>query len=249
MSTAAGGWPQRPRPPHLPEGEVHVWSIRVDLFASCLRALERGLSAEELDRARRFRFPIHRDRFIARRGLMRILLGHYLGVSYAEVLLRETERGKPVLAEGQGGDDLRFNLSHSDGLALVAVARNREVGVDVERMRREVMDDHLPEHFFSALEVEDLRALPEEHQLRAFFNCWTRKEAYIKAKGLGLHLPLDSFDVSLAPGEPAVLIGTRPDPGEASRWSMEALSPDPGYAAALVVESPCAQLHCWEWSG
>jgi 4'-phosphopantetheinyl transferase len=110
------------------------------------------------------------------------------------------------------------------------------------------LNERIPERFFAPREVAALRALPRERQPQGFFNCWTRKEAFIKAKGLGLSLPLDSFEVSLAPGEPAALLCTRPDPQEAMRWSMRALSPDPAFAAALVVESDGWRLQCWEWS-
>jgi 4'-phosphopantetheinyl transferase len=132
---------------------------------------------------------------------------------------------------------------------LVAVARGREVGVDIEQVRPEVAEERIPEQFFSPREVEVLRGLPAEQQVQGFFNCWTRKEAYVKAVGEGLSLPLDSFEVSLAPGEPAALLRTRPDPRDAERWVLSALRPGRGYAAALVVEGRPGPLRCWDWAG
>ena len=129
---------------------------------------------------------------------------------------------------------------------LIVVARGRELGVDIERTRPDVLKDGIAERFFSQLEVTMLRALPAHLQADAFFNCWTRKEAYIKARGEGLSLPLDKFDVSLAPGEPAAVLGTRIGPEELSRWSLRELAVGAGYAAAFVAEGRDWRLKCWQ---
>jgi len=141
------------------------------------------------------------------------------------------EFGKPELA----GSEIMFNLSHSHGLALFAVTRGRAIGIDIERIREEMTIGKIARRFFSPAEASALSALPAHQQAEAFFNCWTRKEAWIKARGQGLSIALNSFEVSLAPGEPARLRATRPDPEEASRWSLVALACEPGYAAALAV--------------
>jgi 4'-phosphopantetheinyl transferase len=138
-------------------------------------------------------------------------------------------------------------LSHSDGLVLYAITRGREVGVDVERLRPDFAVLEVAKKFFSRREVTALVALPENQWPKAFFNCWTRKEAYIKARGEGLTLPLDRFDVSLVPGEPAALLYTNDDPQEASRWSLQELVPESGYVAALAVEGHDWRLKCWQW--
>jgi 4'-phosphopantetheinyl transferase len=134
-------------------------------------------------------------------------------------------------------------------VALYAVTRAREVGIDVELIRSDLKIEQIAERFFSHHEIATLRALPTELRQSAFFRCWTRKEAYIKATGKGLSLPLDQFEVSLTPGEPAALLSTQPDPNEAQRWSLRELTPAPGYAAALAVEGHGWCLACWDWRG
>ena len=209
------------------------------------------------------------------RGLLRAILGRYLGVEADQLRFGYSAHGKPSLAgnrgqgsgareqgSGVGGEfgphpwpllpgpcasSLRFNLSHSHSLALYAITHQRELGVDLEFIRPEVVEEPIAERFFAAAEVAVLRGLPASLQPEAFFNCWTRKEAYIKARGEGLTLPLDAFEVSLAPEEPAALLSVDSDPAEASRWSLQALAPGPGYVAAIAVEGRDWQLRCWEW--
>ena len=130
---------------------------------------------------------------------------------------------------------------------LYAITRGRKIGIDVERIGRDLKGDAIAERFFTPREVAMLRALPPDMQTQGFFACWTRKEAYVKARGDGLSLPLDQFDVSVAPEEPAALLHTKGDPSEASRWSLKDLTPGPGYAAALAVEGDAWLLRCWQW--
>jgi 4'-phosphopantetheinyl transferase len=157
-------------------------------------------------------------------------------------------RGKPALATQYSATGVRFNISRSSGLVLCVVARGREVGVDLEQIRPAIAREGIPERFFSPREVAALRALPVDAQPEAFFSCWTRKEAYVKARGEGLALHLDSFDVSLVPGEPAALLRTAGDAREASRWSLHALAPGRGYVAALALEGWPRRLTCWQWT-
>ena len=179
--------------------------------------------------------------------MLRTILGHYLKMRPGQLRFRYSYYGKPYLAEEDNREDLRFNLSHSGDLVLIAVTRGRDVGVNIERIRQDVLDEGIAERFFSQLEVATLRSLPADLQAGAFFNCWTRKEAYIKARGEGLSLPLDKFDVSLAPGEPARLLETRIGSEETSDWSMQELAVGAGYAAALVVKGCDRQLKCLRW--
>jgi 4'-phosphopantetheinyl transferase len=172
-----------------------------------------------------------------------------LDVEPSQLRFRYNRYGKPALAGELAEDWLRFNLSHSHGLALYAFTENREIGVDLEFIRPELAGEEIARRFFSSAEAAELAALPSHLRTEAFFNCWTRKEAYIKARGKGLSLPLDQFDVSLAPGKPAALLRARGEPDESSRWSLTALAPAQGYVAALAVEGHAYQLRCWRWEG
>jgi 4'-phosphopantetheinyl transferase len=241
--------------PALGRGEVHVWRTALDLDPPRVAALAASLSADERDRAARFHFERDRVRFTVARGVLRALLGRYLDLPAPALAFDYGQHGKPSLAaaavarpvDGAPGAELRFNLSHSAGVALCAVTRGREVGVDVEGLRADFATDEIAERFFSPAERAALRALPAGARCAAFFACWTRKEAYIKARGLGLSLALDAFDVSLAPGEPAALLATRDEPGALDRWLLRALDPGPDLAGAVVAEGHDWTLHCWTW--
>jgi 4'-phosphopantetheinyl transferase len=228
---------------------VHVWRACLDLPDSGVETLRRTLAVDELGRAKRYRFERDRRRFIVARGLLRAILAGYTGVEPGQLRFRYGPRGKPRLVGEIGGRALCFNVAHAHELALFAVARGREIGVDVEYVREDFAGIEIAERFFSPREVVTLRQLPAEARTKAFFNCWTRKEAYIKARGDGLSLPLDRFDVSLAPDEPAALLSIAWDPEEASRWSLMELAPGPGYVGAVAVEGRGWQLRCWHWDG
>jgi 4'-phosphopantetheinyl transferase len=197
---------------------------------------------------RGFHFDKDRNHYIVARGTLRAILGYYLDLNPAGLRFCYGEYGKPMLVKETGGESLRFNVSHSDGLALFAAARGRELGIDLERIRAGLSDERIAERFFSRGEVRVLRELPQHLQDEAFFNCWTRKEAYIKAKGEGLSMPLSDFEVSLVPGERAALLSTKRDPQEAARWLIRELFPAPGFVAAVAVEGSDWQLRCLEWS-
>jgi 4'-phosphopantetheinyl transferase len=242
-------WLTAPEHPVLSGDELHVWSASLELDGWSISSLERTLSGDELDRAERYRFAVDRRRFVAARGLLRLILGRYLGTPPEALSFRYGLYGKPSLAVAPGGTGLQFSVSHSSGLVLYAVARARQVGIDVERIRPLPEAQTLVEQYFSAAEQAAFHALPREQQLPAFFRCWTRKEAFIKAKGQGLSLALDGFDVSIAPGEPARLLRVDGDPREASCWSLHELLPGRGYMAALAVERNGSHLSCWQWIG
>jgi 4'-phosphopantetheinyl transferase len=233
----------------LSSDKVHVWRASLDLPASRIQSLQHTLSEDELSRAALFCFQKDLQRFIVARGLLRAILSRYLEMEPGQLRFRYSPYGKPALATMPGQDTLSFNVSHSCGLALYAVTRSREIGIDLERIHGDLDCKQIAARFFSPRENAVLRALPAELKHEAFFNCWTRKEAYIKAMGGGLSFPLGQFDVSLAPGEPAKLLNTRGDPQEATRWSLRALTPGPGYVAALAVEGHGWHLACWQWLG
>ena len=225
--------------------EVHVWRVQLDDAL----AVEMGsiLSPDESARAARFHFGRDRNRFIVARGSLRLLLGSYLDLAPGAVSFCYSSYGKPALSDANSG--ITFNLSHANELALIAVTRDRQIGVDIEFIRLDFASEKIAARFFSPQEVEVLRELPEPQHAEAFFTCWTRKEAYIKALGEGMSMPLNQFNVSLAPGSPAALLGNLRNPAEVSRWSLHDLSPAPGYVAALAVEGPSCQLKCWHHSG
>jgi 4'-phosphopantetheinyl transferase len=231
----------------LAEDEIHVWHVSLDRPPSDVRRLARMLSPDEQERARRYRGERLRERFIVGRGILRMLLSRYVGCPPGRLRFAYGARGKPALAPAEGSD-LRFNVSHSDGLALYAVARGREVGVDVERLRELPRAERIAERFFSTEETAALKAEPAERRVEAFFTCWTRKEAYIKARGDGLAHPLDQFAVSLVPGEPARLwVAGDGDAREIARWSLDALPLAPGYVAALAARGRGWRLTTRSW--
>jgi 4'-phosphopantetheinyl transferase len=245
---ASEPWRRPPANIALRADEVHVWRAALDQPRERLDRLRGALAPDERERASRFHFERDRRRFAAARGLLREILSRYAGLPADALRFGYTSYGKPHLAEEWGGG-VRFNVSHSGELMLCAVGRGREVGVDIEQVRADVEHEEIAGRFFSEREVAALRALPVGLRREAFFLCWTRKEAYIKGIGEGLSLPLDSFDVSLAPGEPASLLAVRGDGRAAARWTLRALEPGPGYHAALVAEGHDWILRCWQEDG
>ncbi|HBL31326.1 MAG TPA: 4'-phosphopantetheinyl transferase [Acidobacteria bacterium] len=230
------GFPPRSAVPPLDllPGEIHIWSLRLDPPQPAVERLGRSLSPDEWERANRFRFDKHRRQYVVGRGALRGLVAAYTGVRPEAVRFRYGERGKPYLADPAG--DLELNLSNSDEMALVGFVRGVEIGVDIE-FRKPMPDcEQISERFFSASEREVLRALPAERKEEAFFNCWTRKEAYLKAVGTGLAVPLDSFDVTLAPGEAPRMLTLEGDAGRAARWFFRHFVPGEQYIGALAIE-------------
>lgn len=238
-------WSLPPKTLTLGRDEVHVWRASLDGPEARAGELLAVLDPEERKRAERFRFRKDGERFVVARGTLRTLLGLYLDKRPSEVSLSYGSYGKPALGHESGAHPVRFNLSHSNALSLYAFAVGREVGIDVEYVRAGLASEEISERFFSAGEVAALRALDPGFKTEAFFNCWTRKEAYIKARGEGLSHPLHRFAVSMVPGEPAALLSADGDSEEVSRWSLRELKPAPGYAAALVVEEHGWRLKCY----
>jgi 4'-phosphopantetheinyl transferase len=224
-------------PPPLGEHDVHVWTSRLDVPPSQLESLGRTLSRDEHERAARFHFDRHRAAFIAARATLRSILGDYLGAAPQDVSFEYGPNGRPSLASG----DLEFNTSHSGALAVVGITRRHRIGIDVEHCR-DLEYVTLAEHFFAAQEITELQSLADEERPQGFFNCWTRKEAYVKALGEGLSFPLDEFAVSLRPGAAPALLWSSRGPEEASRWQIVDISGEPDYIGAVVVERPVGQV-------
>ena len=238
-------------PEHVPlvENEVHVWRASLEAPLSTIYDLQSILSEEEVRRAMQFHFEKDRLHWIVAHGILRRLLGQYLDIDPHKVRFMINAYGKPFTVYPPHGSRLQFNLSHSADLALFAVAYDRRVGVDVEYMRASVNCEALAQYHFSANECAALLTLPAAVRQEAFFHCWSRKEAYVKARGEGLSIPLGQFDVSLAPGEPAALLESRENPQATEQWSLRALAPGGRYAGAVVVEGTGWQLSCWQWPG
>lgn len=246
-------WTHPPAQMDLQPHQVDIWRVFFDastplstsLSPDSVRLGESTLSAEETQRASRFHFDLDRQQFIASHTSLRNILARYLHCESNQINFEKNEYGKPfVLSDPK----LEFNLSHSGDYALIAVTYEYKVGIDVERIRENMELESIASRYFSRGEVSELMALPPEQRTSGFFNCWTRKEAYIKAQGLGLSLPLDSFDVSLAPNESVILRSTRPDPNAAARWTLLSLNVDSGYAGALAVEGKDLEFRFWNWN-
>jgi 4'-phosphopantetheinyl transferase len=230
-------WSAPPQALTLGENEVHIWQAWLDVDAREFARLSSYLSSDELLRADRFVFPRDRHHFTVARGRLRELLGLYLKRPAESFQFRTGQYGKPYLAEDI---PVRFNLTHSHGLALYGFAINHELGIDVERIRPEFASKEIAERYFSAAEQRELNQLPPEVHTDAFFLCWTRKEAYVKAHGDGLQIPLDSFDVSLTPGKPAILRSL-----DHERWRMHSFSPATEFVASIVGEGKFHSIKFW----
>ncbi len=216
--------------------QVHVWRVSLDQAYSTIAHLAAGLSSDERNRAGRYHSTQDKEHFIVRRGFLRIALSHYLDSNPSELLIGTSVYGKPTIVTSTYGDSLRFNTSSSEGICLCAITRNREIGIDIERVRPIDQAERIAEHFFSPQEVYDLFSVPANQRVRAFLQGWTRKEAYLKAVGCGLSQPTRSISVSLKPDKPAELLAVDTDPQELNRWSLLDISIPGQYAAALCVE-------------
>ena len=216
-----------------------MWTARLEREEGERARLELTLSPDEKARADRYHFAKDRNRFVVARGLLRELLGRYLCQVPGGLEFAYGPYGKPALSGANAVNGVSFNLAHSAGLAVYAISRQRNLGIDVELIQPESAGEDIARRYFSAREVSDLRTLPPEERTQAFFRCWTCKEAYLKALGTGLQTPLDSFSVSLLPSQTVgFLTGVEP------RWHMAGFRPSNSYAAALVYDgSPCSILH------
>lgn len=231
--------------PDLARDEVHVWSIALSQAQQRVHELSTLLAEDERERAARFQFESLRRRFIVAHGAVRLLLAEYTGVVPQALQFTYGSFGKPALTSPR---ELRFNLSHAEELALLAITREHEVGVDVEHLRPVSEMDQIARSNFSPNEVAALLRLEARQRQLSFFNCWTRKEAFIKAHGAGLSMPLDRFEVSFVLNEKARLLTIDGDKQRAAQWSLLALHPAEGYVAALAVAAPKVKVLCRRWA-
>ena len=227
----------------LKQNEIHVWRAYLDREHAACRTWQDELAPDELTRAARFVFARDRNRFIARRAILRAIIGRYVQRSPAELGFVYDPLGKPKLRLSHSDIPIRFNLSHSQGLAVYALAYDREIGVDIEAIRTHNSGEDVAAAFFSPKELAEFRSLGPDQRQEAFFLCWTRKEAYVKAVGGGLTIPLNSFTVSLTPGMP-----DRLESVDANRWVLRSFQPGDGYAGAIVAEGNDWTLRFWDFN-
>jgi 4'-phosphopantetheinyl transferase len=247
METINHLWSPAPKDLIVADYEVHVWRAQLEVPSSQVQQLKGILTEDELARANRFSFEVDRQRFIAARATLRSILSRYIMIDPGHLRFNYNQYGKPFLAPEFSSYRLDFNLSHSDNIALYAITRNMEIGVDVEGVQSDVEYEAIAKHFFSVHDGTTLRTIPSEKKLAAFYRCWTRKEAYIKAHGQGLSWPLDSFEVSFAPEELPMLLMTKDEPQERSLWTLMDLNPGPGYMGAVALKGIGCRFRYWEW--
>ena len=232
----------------LSSQDVHVWRAELEQPTAWVEKLSQTLSEDEQIRARRFYYERDRKHFIVGRGLLRTLLSRYVGIAPDQLQFCYSPRGKPSLAATGADSTIQFNLSHSHGLALYAVTRDRQIGIDLEHIRSTSDVEKLAQRFFSPRESAIIHSLPPDQKQIAFFHAWTCKEAYLKATGEGL-AQLEQVEVSLDLGEPPRLLSINKDCQPPTQWRLEALTPAIDYMATLTVEGQNWHLACWDWQG
>lgn len=239
-------WRDQAEHPQLQDREIHIWRAELHGEAEQIAAFAQTLAPDEQQRAARLQDPEKRMEFIIGRAKLRHLLSRYLDMPPTQISFAYQQHGKPVLARAARLSQLTFNVSHSHGIALYAIARGKAIGVDIEFVRSDFANETVIKHFFSPIEAAALRSLPPSQQTEAFFRCWTRKEAIIKALGEGLTHQPNTFSVSLKLGEPATLLNADGTP-ELSRWSLRELFPGARFVAAVALDGPIGALHCFQY--
>jgi 4'-phosphopantetheinyl transferase len=235
-------WPSRPTAPPLAGNEIHVWATALSVAADVLERFSATLSPDEKERANRFKFEKHRNRYIAGRGVLRAILGQYLDVRAADLRFVFSANGKPAFAPDFAGAGIHFNLANTEDLALIAVTRVGAVGVDVECVRQVKDVDELVARFFSPRENALFQKVPDDQKPAAFFNLWTRKEAMLKATGEGITRSLSLVEVSFLPSEPARLLAIAGDATASERWKMWELGPANGFVGAVAIEGGTSNI-------
>lgn len=241
---AISHWHERGSAPRLDPDIVHVWRAPLDVPSERAERIRDLLSPDEQIQADRFASPAHRIRFIVAHGALRRLIADYENLSAFDQPFAKRPRGKPEIPDSAS---LRFNLAHSDDLAVMAFARGHEVGIDVERIHERVDVERLARRFFSTAELTALLELPAEHRRESFFHMWVQKEAYMKGRGDGVLLGVTHFDVVTHPDLPAALLNDRRDPEAPGRWTLSTLEPKAGFRGALAVEGRPTRVEYFSW--
>lgn len=241
-------WLSPPFDPFVPPGTIDIWRGRLDVPQPDLHNFWSILNREEQARASRFKFPEHQHRFTAARGMLRWILARYLKVDPIALIFATGPHGKPFLVNISSHSLLSFNVAHSHQLALYAITQNREVGVDIEKLRSDIDYEGMVPRIFTRQEAALFWALPPKEREKAFFSCWTKKEAYLKARGEGLAFSLKKVSI-LSESGPIGQIQILDDPEETNRWRVQELHPGEGYAAAVVAEKQDWNLRQWDFFG
>ena len=239
-------WQTPPEGLALREGEVHVWRGIVDIPSADLQVCWKTLKTDEQERAQRFRFAQHRTRFISARGMLRKLLGHYLSLAPQDIELGIGLQGKPFV-QSQGRDKLYFNVSHSQKLVLIAFSASSEVGIDVEGPQSHLNHQAIAKRIMNKQEASWFHSLPESKRKSALFNCWTRKEAFVKAHGKGLTFPLRDITVTFLPEQPTSIVRIENPELHTLSWSIYSIYARPQYAGALVVAGKPRSIKYWDY--
>jgi 4'-phosphopantetheinyl transferase len=242
------GWCEQSEIPPLGQFEIHVWMVKLAWPDGVADRLKNYLTDEETNQAARFHFAHDQRRFVIRRAILRRLLASYLGKRADAIGLLSGLNGKPFVSGQDVPGGICFNCSHSADRGLIVITRGRGLGADLEQHRHLNDAEDLAKAFFSNSEIKELNDLPQSLKMVGFFNCWTRKEAFVKAVGLGLSFPLNRFSVSLTPGQPATLLDVAEDHEAMKKWTMASLDVGVDYSAALVFEGRNVKFHYFEWS-
>lgn len=242
-------WTAAPTAISLAEHSVHVWAASLQVSADTLERLRVTLSADELERASRYKFDVHRNRYLAGRGILRSILARYLNNTASDLEFTYSAHQKPELTRATNSGGLHFNLAHTGDLAVIAIANAAPLGVDVEEVRAIKDVEDLVARFFSSRENELFQQLAPEKKSAAFFNLWTRKEALLKATGEGITGGLNRVEVSFLESEPARLLAINGDSNRASEWTLNAFAPASGFVGALAIRARSLELECWKWNG
>lgn len=227
--------------------QINIWRIHLLQDEHVINSCRNLLSGDEIERANRFHFAKHRRRFVIARAAAREILGKYLEISPRKLIFSYGAKGRPEISNDLNKRAMKFSLSHSRDLALLAIAQGLSLGIDVEFINGECATDDIAERVFAPREIRTLRSIIPTRRVEAFFSCWTRKEAYVKALGEGLGMPLKSFDVPFGPGVSAAVISVRMSAKDALTWSIYDINAAPGYKAALVIEGEGHQMRYRRW--
>lgn len=238
----------QPTHPELGDHNIQLWFAELDAASATLTRCIDLLSPDETKKAECFRFQKDREHYTVARAFLRTLLGRYLDMEPKELSFGYAQHGKPFLATPASASWLRFNAAHSHGRALYGFTRGREIGVDLEKIRPKITADEIAARFFSSVERAGLLAMPGEKRPEGFFRVWTRKEAYLKARGVGLGYPLDQFTVGVEPGQQPLHVAAASDDGLETSWVLQDLKGPQGYAAAVAVEGSELQVECRVWN-
>lgn len=240
-------WNNPPKKFLLEAGQAHVWRIDLRTLGQDLNLYEDVLSEVEFSKAQKFYFQADRIRYACTRATTRRILGKYLHIAPGNLVFGYNQYGKPHLDDMKLERNLDFNISHAGNISLLAVVKDRRIGVDLEKVHNDDSLNTIAKRFFTPDEFERLILLPDALRPEAFFTCWTRKEAFIKARGEGLTIPLDQFAVTFSPDEIPGVTYNRYTPEESELWEMYHLEPDEGYVGALVVEGTSLDVVGWDW--